>query len=92
MRKGIQSAINQRLGTRQSNDSTVSDDDSLTSKQFVWTENRFLNFKNEPYHDIKHQTHEEMKYESFEYIEVFDERPRLYPTHSYLSPTAYLQR
>ena len=49
-------------------------------------------FRNERYHGIKYQTHEEMKDESVEYIEVFYNRTRLLSTLGYLSPTAYLHR
>jgi len=56
------------------------------------TESWFHSFKNERYHGIKYQTHEEMKTESFEYIEVFYNRTRRHSTLGYLLPTAYLQR
>lgn len=69
---------------------------SMSRKGNCWdnapTESWFHSFKNERYHGIKYQTHEEMKAESFEYIEVFYNRTRLHSTLGYLSPTAYLQR
>lgn len=67
---------------------------SMCRKGNCWdnapTASWFHSFKNERYHGIKYQTYEEMKDESFEYIEVFYNCTCLHSTLGYLSPTAYL--
>lgn len=69
---------------------------SMSRKGNCWdnapTESWFHSFKNERYHGINYQTHEEMKAVSFEYIEVFYNRVRMHSTLGYLSPMAYMQR
>ena len=48
--------------------------------------------KNERYHGICYETHEEMKAASFEYIEVFYNRTRQHSTLGYQSPIQFLKR
>jgi transposase InsO family protein len=69
---------------------------SMSRKGNCWdnspTESWFNSFKNERIHSVRYATHEEMKAEVFEYIEVFYNRKRQHSTLHYRSPIQYLQR
>jgi transposase InsO family protein len=67
---------------------------SMSRKGNCWdnapSESWFNSFKNERYHGIHYETHDEMKAASFEYIEVFYNRTRQHSTLGYQSPSQYL--
>jgi putative transposase len=67
---------------------------SMSRKGNCWdnspTESWFNSFKNERYHGLRYETHDEMKAASFEYIEVFYNRTRQNSTLGYQSPIQYL--
>ena len=69
---------------------------SMSRKGNCWdnspTESWFNSFKNERVHGVCYATHEEMKAEVFEYIEVFYNRKRQHSTLGYQSPIQYIQR
>ena len=68
---------------------------SMSRKGNCWdnapTESWFNSFKNERYHGLRYETHDEMKAASFEYIEVFYNRTRQHSTLGYQSPIQYLK-
>lgn len=67
---------------------------SMSRKGNCWdnapTESWFNSFKNERYHGLRYETHDEMKAASFEYIEVFYNRKRQHSTLGYRSPIDFL--
>ncbi|MET3109448.1 putative transposase [Oxalobacteraceae bacterium GrIS 2.11] len=67
---------------------------SMSRKGNCWdnapTESWFNSFKNERYHGICYETHDEMKAATFEYIEVFYNRTRQHSTLGYQSPIQFL--
>jgi len=68
---------------------------SMSRKGNCWdnapTESWFNSFKNERYHGVKYETHEEMKAASFDYIEIFYNRKRQHSTLGYVSPVQFLE-
>lgn len=69
---------------------------SMSRKGNCWdnapTESWFNSFKNERYHGLRYETHDEMRAASFEYIEVFYNRKRQHSTLGYRSPIDFLDR
>ena len=69
---------------------------SMSRKGNCWdnapTESWFNSFKNERYHGVRYQTHDDMKAAIFEYIEVFYNRKRQHSTLGYKSPIQFFDR
>jgi len=67
---------------------------SMSRKGHCWdnapTESWFNSFKNERAHGLRYTTRAEMTAASFEYIEVFYNRPRRHSTLGYKSPMQFL--
>ncbi|MBK7462697.1 MAG: IS3 family transposase [Betaproteobacteria bacterium] len=55
------------------------------------TESWFNSFKNKRYHGDHYASHDDVKAESFEYIEVFYVRKRQYSRLGYRSPDMFIE-
>ena len=69
---------------------------SMSRKGNCWdnapTESWFSSFKNERYHGHRFTTHDQMKRECFDYIEIFYNRKRLHSSLNFCSPSQHLER